>query len=165
MSSWGEGFLLSSVNSCLIYARCGVCYSWLNLHLLLPNYFIHACFSIILLKSVDREGGPAEKGGGMSETPREMSRGNVLRTCCISDVPFQREKGNFDPTAPKFCNRSFWHSKVKKHIQDTSPHAKFGKEGTFGATFLFFCILRIASWSHCAFYCDQWGLLTIKNKV
>jgi len=53
----------------------------------------------------------------------------VATSHCISDVSFQREKGNFDPTAPTFFFRSFWNSKLRNtHIRDTNPRAKFGKD-------------------------------------
>ena len=52
----------------------------------------------------------------------------VATSCCISDVPFQWEGRNFDPPQLPHFHPIFLKLKTKKHIRDTNPHAKFGKD-------------------------------------
>jgi len=46
----------------------------------------------------------------------------IPASCCISDQPFQWEKGNFDSPAPKFFPDRF-------EIQTHTQHTKFGSRG------------------------------------
>jgi len=93
----------------------------------------------------------------------------VATSCCTSDVPFQWERRNFDPELLPHFHQIFLKLKTKKHIRDTNPHAKFGKDRFSGGIwantqilavhsglpFFIFCILRSASRSHRASYGDQ----------
>jgi len=49
-------------------------------------------------------------------------------SCCISDVPaFSMGEGKFrPPQLPHFSSDLSETQRIKKHVQDTNPHAKFG---------------------------------------
>ena len=52
----------------------------------------------------------------------------VATSCCISDVPCQWERRNFDPHSSHIFHPIFLKLKTKKHIRDTNRHAKFGTD-------------------------------------
>ena len=52
----------------------------------------------------------------------------VATSCCISDVPSQWERPNFDPHSSKIWGTIVSKLKFKKHVRGTIPHAKYGKD-------------------------------------
>jgi len=51
---------------------------------------------------------------------------------CISDVPFQLEKGNFDPPQLPHFRPILMKPKTKKHVRGVDPHTKLGKDRPIG---------------------------------
>jgi len=69
----------------------------------------------------------------------------VATSCCISDVPFQWEGRNFDPHSSLIFYPIFLKLKTKKHIRDTNPRAKFGKDRFTGGVWATTQILAVHS--------------------
>jgi len=75
-------------------------------------------------------------GCTVSSWPTNITVCAVATSCCISDVPFQWEKGNFDSHSSHIFLPIFLKLKTKKHIWDTNQHAKFGKDRFTGGAIL-----------------------------
>ena len=62
------------------------------------------------------------------DSVREITACAAATSRCISDVPFQWERRNFDPPQLPHFSPIFLKLKTKRRIRDTNPHAKFGKD-------------------------------------